>query len=262
MIEQDGHGGDGYATNGNGHSRNGNNGHHDELFDWIEPKTNGSGDGLSGDDAGDADDELDSLDPTAAPLPDGEGERVIRRGETELLMPLRIVKNWKPTKRQLTIYDVLCWTGDIEFVAKKFRTSIHQVEVLCRQIDQWVKSQHLDEIWSIRVRQQKYLENLYKRALIGFEASKEDEVTEEEGDGPKGSTSKTKRRHRGEGNPNWLMLAREILSDIRKLTGADKSPLGADSGNTFSVSQYNSRKDAIEARIRLLESVKASLAAE
>lgn len=233
MSESNGH------QNGhtNGHASNGNGS--GGLNDYFEPP-------LPTD--------VVPVDPTCDPLePDPEDAKNVY-----LISPL-VAGEWKPSQRQCKIYEALCETGDYKRVAEAYRTTIRQVELLARKIDAWVKSQHLDEIWSVRVRQKKYLENLFARAINGFEKSTGDEVTTVDGFGPEGPVSKTTVKHRGEGNPAFLSLAREILKDIRELTGANKAPADLMAGNTFSVSQFNSRREAIVAHMSRMEAALTSL---
>lgn len=192
-------------------------------------------------------------------VPADEEDRLFPPEEKHVYLVTQIDKSWEPSQRHLKIYEALCETGDFRRVALEYKTSVRQVEKLVRMIDAWVKSQHVDEIWSIRVRQKRMLEKLFTRAIDGYEKSCGDEVTEVDGYGPQGPMNKTTIKKRGEGNPAFLSLAREILADIRKLTGADKAPAETMDGNAFSVSQFNSREDAIRARIVQMESAIKSL---
>lgn len=236
----------------NGHASNGqhngqSNGH----------ASNGSANGTGG---------FEYFDPPVPPsnitpaVPSDEDDPLFPPEEKHVYLVTPVDKSWEPTQRHLKIYEALCETGDFRRVALEYKTSVNQVEKLCRKIDAWVKSQHLDEIWSIRVRQKKMLEKLFTRSIDGYEKSCGDEVTYKMGIGAKGQDiDETTIKKRGEGNPAFLMVAREILADIRKLTGADKAPAESMTGNDFSVSQFNRREDAIRARIAQMEKAVESL---
>lgn len=244
MIDTNGH----HDGQQNGHETNGQNGHTTGTgggFDYFEPPTLSVESSVSS--AGDSSD---------------EGEPIFPPEEKYVYLVSPVDPKWEPTQRQLKMYEALCETGDFRRVAETYRTSVRQVERLVQRIDAWVKSQHMDEIWSIRVRQKKFLEKLFARAIQGYEISCGDEVKTTEGFSLKGPVSTTTVTKRGEGNPAFLSLAKEILSDIRKLTGADKAPTEGQVGNSYSVSQFNSRADAIKAHMVRMEQALHSLNAE
>lgn len=137
--------------------------------------------------------------------------------------------DWHPNSQQMEIYDNICDGIAYWREAKRLKTTTLQIRALCQHIDQYLRDRWFRDVREVRVRHHRCLEGLFFRAVESFEASKEPEVVKEiittAGKDDKGELVKSIKERtvpHAAGNPAFLSVARECLSDIREVWGVNK----------------------------------------
>lgn len=145
----------------------------------------------------------------------------------------QVSKPWEPSARDLDIYaDVVNGEMTYEQIGEKFGLSKQRVHKLAQQIDKWYIPQMMEKIREIKVRHTGSLDRIFRKSMMGFEASRRDSIesTEKESEGEVETTIK---RKTNAGSPAFLSEARGALSDIRKIWGADAAVSANDDDEEF-----------------------------
>jgi hypothetical protein len=126
-----------------------------------------------------------------------------------------------PIARDLEIYEIYCeGNKSVRDLASEYGLSKTRISDICRAVENWLATQSIMQIRGLRMRATRRLDLIFEKAMIGFEESRQDEVTITTVDD--GDTVKTTEQRRGQvGSPGFLHQAREATRDLLELWGAN-----------------------------------------
>lgn len=132
----------------------------------------------------------------------------------------------EPSIRDLGIFEAVCAGRTLQSVADELSLSRQRVHQIVQAVESWLAPQMVERIRELKARHTISLQHIFREAMTAWEKSKGDRLKFRNGTTANGEIDETT-REQSCGDPRFLKEAREALTDIRKMYGANE-PLARD----------------------------------